>query len=216
MCAIGRERTIIVECRLTFVCRTPPLVTPALCQPSELRSPRRSIEGALTTTADTLSLASNLEAATVHPVIKGHAAWASLATPPEGVTFTREEGKLAVREFQDVIRRSDLNCPVDDLPRLTTMLAHANLVVTARDNARRLIGVARSLTDFAYCCYLSDLCVDEAWQGRGIGRALVAETKSIVGPNSMVVLLSAPKPMGYYHLIGMDTVQNGFIIRREG
>ena len=53
-------------------------------------------------------------------------------------------------------------------------------------------------------------------RGRGIDRALVAETKSIVGPNSMVLLLSAPKPMGYYPRIGMDTVQNGFIIRREG
>ena len=168
------------------------------------------------TTTDTLPLTSDLEAATLHPVIKGHAAWAALATPPHGVTFAREEGKLAVEEFQDVIRRSDLNRPADDLPRLTTMLTYANLVVTARDGARRLIGVARSLTDFAYCCYLSDLCVDEAWQGRGIGRALVAETKSIVGPNSMVLLLSAPKPMGYYPRIGMDTVQNGFIIRREG
>lgn len=115
-----------------------------------------------------------------------------------------------------MIRRSDLNRPADDVPRLTMMLVHANLVVAARDDTRHLIGVARSLTDFAYCCYLSDLCVDEAWQGRGIGRALVAETKNIVGPNSMVLLLSAPKPMGYYPRIGMDTVQNGFIIRREG
>lgn len=170
----------------------------------------------MTTTADTLSLLSDLETATVHPVIKGHAAWVALATAPHGVTFAREEGKLAVEEFQDVIRRSDLNRPADDVPRLTMMLAHANLVVAARDDTRHLIGVARSLTDFAYCCYLSDLCVDEAWQGRGIGRALVAETKSIVGPNSMVLLLSAPKPMGYYPRIGMDTVQNGFIIRREG
>lgn len=170
----------------------------------------------MTTTTDTSPIPSDLETPAVHSVIKGHAAWAALATPPNGITFTREEGKLAVEEFQDVILRSDLNRPADDLPRLTTMLAHANLVVTARDDARRLIGVARSLTDFAYCCYLSDLCVDEAWQGRGIGRALVAETKRIVGPDSMVLLLSAPKPMGYYPRIGMDTVQNGFIIRREG
>lgn len=170
----------------------------------------------MTTTADTPPRSSDLEAATVHPVIKGHAAWVALATPPHGVTFAREEGKLTVEEFQDVIRRSDLNRPADDLPRLATMLAHANLVVTARNDTRRLIGVARSLTDFAYCCYLSDLCVDEALQGRGIGRALVAETKGVGGPNSMVLLLSAPKPMSYYPRIGMDAVQNGFIIRREG
>ena len=136
--------------------------------------------------------------------------------PPDSIAFAREEGKLAVEEFRDVIRRSDLNRPVDDMPRLAAMLAHANLLVTARDGTGHLVGLARSLTDFSYCCYLSDLCVDETWQGRGVGRALVAETKSIVGPNSMVLLLSANKPMTYYPRIGMDTVQNGFIIRREG
>ena len=150
------------------------------------------------------------------PVLKGHAAWAALATPPAGVTFAREEGRLHVEEFQDVIRRSDLNRPLDDVFQLPAMLDHADLVVTARDGSGRLVGVARSLTDFAYCCYLSDLCMDDAWQGRGIGRALVAETKRIVSPHSMVLLLSAPKPMGYYPRIGMETVGNGFIIRRDG
>jgi predicted N-acetyltransferase YhbS len=81
--------------------------------------------------------------------------------------------------------------------------------------AGRLIGVARSLTDFAYCCYLSDLAVDEAWQGRGVGRALVAETKRVVGPQSMVLLVSAPKPVSYYPRIGMEPVATGFIIRRD-
>jgi len=167
-------------------------------------------------TASILNLAPGPDTATTFPVLKGHATWTAFAAPPEGVTFAREEGRLPVEEFQDVIRRSDLNRPVDDLPRLAAMLAHANLLATARDGSGRLIGVARSLTDFAYCCYLSDLCVDDAWQGRGIGRALVAETKRIVGPNSMVLLLSAAKPMTYYPRIGMDKVQNGFIIRREG
>jgi predicted N-acetyltransferase YhbS len=78
-----------------------------------------------------------------------------------------------------------------------------------------LVGVARSLTDFAYCTYLSDLCVDCAYQGRGIGRALVAETKRLVGPRSMLLLLSAAGPMTYYPHIGMEAVDNGFIMRRD-
>ena len=167
-------------------------------------------------TASTLDLATGPDTATTFPVLKGHATWTALAVPPEGVTLAREEGRLPIEEFQDVIRRSDLNRPMDDVPRLTAMLAHANLLVTARDGSGRLVGVARSLTDFSYCCYLSDLCVDDAWQGRGIGRALVAETKRIVGPDSMVLLLSAVKPMTYYPRSGMEVVQNGFIIRREG
>jgi ribosomal protein S18 acetylase RimI-like enzyme len=147
--------------------------------------------------------------------LKGHDAWVKFAKCSEEISFSREEGKLSVEEFRDVIRRTDLNRPVEDTSRLATMLKHANLIVTARDRSGRLIGVARSLTDFAYCCYLSDLCVDEAFQGRGIGRALIAETKRIVGPQSMLLLLSAPKPMTYYPRIGMEKVENGFIIRRD-
>ncbi len=144
-----------------------------------------------------------------------HEAWTRLAVPPDGIAFACEEGRLSVEEFQDVIRRSDLARPVGDVPRLAAMLAHATLLVTARDAAGGLVGLARSLTDFAFCCYLSDLCVDERLQGRGIGRALVAQTKRIVGPTCMVLLLSAPKPMTYYPRIGMERVENGFIIRRD-
>jgi ribosomal protein S18 acetylase RimI-like enzyme len=153
-------------------------------------------------------------AVTVSP-LKGHDAWVKLAKSPEGISFNREEGQLSAEEFRDVIQRTDLNRPVEDTARLSAMLEHANLVITARDASGRLIGVARSLTDFVYCCYLSDLCVDEAFQGRGIGRALIAETKRIIGPKSMLLLLSAPKPITYYPRIGMEKVENGFIIRRD-
>jgi GNAT superfamily N-acetyltransferase len=148
-------------------------------------------------------------------LLERHAAWASLAVPPAGITFAREEGMLEVEEFRDVILRSGLQRPVNDLPRMATMLANANLLVTARDAGGHLVGVARSVTDFVFCCYLSDLCVDETLQGKGIGRALIVETKRIVGPESMVLLLSAPKPLTYYPKIGMEKVEVGFIIRRD-
>ena len=147
----------------------------------------------------------------------GHEAWAALARPPSGIVLAREEGRLSAEEFIAVVRRSDLNRPVDDAARIAEMLANSNLVVTAREAEapRRLIGVARSVTDFAWCCYLSDLCVEEGWQRRGVGRALIAETKRILGPRSMLLLLSAPKPMTYYPRIGMEKVENGFTIRRD-
>ncbi len=148
-------------------------------------------------------------------MLKGHDVWARLAVAPDGINFAREEGRLPVAEFQNVIRRSDLTRNVSDESRLATMLAHANLLITARDASGQLIGVARSLTDFAFCCYLSDLYVDQAYQGRGIGRALIAETKRIVGPESMVLLLATPKSISYYPSIGMDKVANGYIIRRD-
>ncbi len=141
--------------------------------------------------------------------------FAQEAKPPEGITIAREEGRLGVQEFADVLRKSTIRRPLDDIGRLTEMLRHANLVLTARDKDGALIGVSRALTDFSYCCYLSDLAVDTAWQGRGVGKALLYDTKRIIGPQAMLLLLSAPDPMTYYPRIGMDTVSNGFIIRRD-
>ena len=150
------------------------------------------------------------------PVLVGHAAWAALAVPPPGIAFAREEGRLDPAEFTAVVRASGLVRPVDDAARMAAMVAGANLIVTARDAAGRLVGVARSFTDFAYGCYLSDLCVDPAGQGKGIGQALIAETKRIIGPGCMLLLLSAPEPMTWYPKLGMEQVANGFIIRRDG
>ena len=150
-----------------------------------------------------------------HAVVTGHAAWSGRAAPPPGIMFAREEGRLDVDAFIDVIRRSGLNRPIDDRARMATVLRNSNLVVTARTADGALVGVARSVTDFAYCCYLSDLCVDQAWQRRGIGVALIGETKRVIGDAAMLLLLSAPAAMAYYPRIGMEVVANGFTIRRD-
>lgn len=125
------------------------------------------------------------------------------------------ESALAAEEFVDVLERSGLAArrPVGEPERIQRMLRHANLIVTARD-AGRLIGVARSLADFAFCCYLSDLAVDRAWQGRGVGRALIDKTRAAAGPDSMVLLLSAPGAMTYYPHIGMPKADNAFLYPR--
>jgi ribosomal protein S18 acetylase RimI-like enzyme len=83
------------------------------------------------------------------------------------------------------------------------MLKHANLVVTARTQAGRLVGVSRCLTDFSFCCYCSDLAVDSAYQRRGIGERLIAESAKAAGEYAHFILLSAPKAVGFYEKIGM-------------
>ena len=125
------------------------------------------------------------------------------------------ERALTAAEFVDVLRRSGLaeRRPVDEPDRIAKMLEHANLLVTARDG-RKLIGVARSLSDFAYCTYLSDLAVDGDYQKQGIGKALIDKTREAVG-ESMVLLLSAPKAMSYYPHIGMPKAENAFIYPRR-
>jgi len=107
-----------------------------------------------------------------------------------------------------------LRRPVDDAVRITEMYANSNLVVSAWDY-NKLVGVARSLTDFCYCCYLSDLAVHDDYKKQGIGKELIAKTRETLGEQVTLILLSAPGAMEYYPKVGFDVITNGFIINRE-
>lgn len=109
--------------------------------------------------------------------------------------------------------KSGIRRPTHDLDRLRRMIAHANLTVTARDG-ERLVGVARALTDFAYCCCLSDLAVDCAYQHQGIGRELVSRVRAEAGDCANLLLLSAPEAMAYYPKIGLEAADNAWTIKR--
>jgi len=91
--------------------------------------------------------------------------------------------------------------PVDDRERMATMLRNANLVVTAWD-AELLVGIARSLTDFSYATYLSDLAVRVSHQRMGIGKELIRRTQRAGGPRARIVLLAAPAAVDYYSHVG--------------
>ena len=126
------------------------------------------------------------------------------------------EPNLAAEEFQQVLVASSLaeRRPATDLLRLDHMLRGANLIVTARIGGE-LVGIARSLTDFSYACYLSDLAVSQKLQGKGIGNALIQETRRQVGPEVSVILLAAPKAVAFYEKIGMPRHPAAFIYRSE-
>jgi predicted N-acetyltransferase YhbS len=127
------------------------------------------------------------------------------------------EPDLSVDAFIDVLRRSSLaeRRPVADRARIARMLAHADIILCARDADGLLIGVSRALTDYAYCCYLSDLAVDRDWQGCGIGRELIRRTHEIAGKQASLLLLSAPGAMSYYPHIGMSKSETAFVIPRQ-
>ena len=97
-----------------------------------------------------------------------------------------------------------------DRTRIEKMLANANLIVTARLNGK-LIGVARSLSDFAYSTYLSDLAVALNYQKKGIGKELIRFTKASTG-EAKLILLSAPAAVDYYPRIGMKRHNHCFLL----
>jgi predicted N-acetyltransferase YhbS len=115
------------------------------------------------------------------------------------------EPELTPDEFIDVLRRSTLaeRRPVDDLATITGMLAKADIIIASRNGLGRLVGVARAITDFHYCTYLSDLAVDQACQKQGIGRELIRRVHETAGLKTRLILLSAPAAKAYYPHIGM-------------
>ena len=125
----------------------------------------------------------------------------------------RVNAELTPEELTGVFERSGIDRPVRDRERLRKMIAHANLTVTAWDDDA-LVGVARALTDFCWCCYLSDLAVDKAYQHKGIGRELIARVRAEAGEDANFLLLSAPEAMAYYPKIGLEAVTNGWMWKR--
>jgi predicted N-acetyltransferase YhbS len=121
--------------------------------------------------------------------------------------------KITPAQFVDVLKRSTLaeRRPVDDPKRIADMLAHANLVCTAWEGDT-VVGISRSLTDFSFCCYLSDLAVDAAYQKRGIGRELVRLTRARLHPQCKIILLAAPKAEAYYPKIGFGHFQSAWVL----
>lgn len=113
----------------------------------------------------------------------------------------------------DVYRDSTLGArrPVDDRDVMAKMVAGANLVVTAWDG-ERMVGVARSLSDFAFATYLADLAVRLAYQKQGIGRELIRRTQK-EGKSATIFLFSAPAAEPYYPHIGF-TQGSGWMLTR--
>ncbi len=131
------------------------------------------------------------------------------------ISYALEPG-LSAEEFRTVLIASTLaeRRPVDDLARLDKMLRNADLIVTARDGAR-LVGISRAVTDFSYCCYLSDLAVDLAYQRQGIGKRLIEETHRAAGETTTLTLVAAPTAETYYPSIGMKQHLSCWTIPRK-
>lgn len=125
----------------------------------------------------------------------------------------REDASLEAEQLAELFRNSGIRRPTEDLGRLRLMIDNSNLIVTAWHEGR-LVGIARALTDFSWCCYLSDLAVDLDYQRRGIGRELVRLVRARTGETCSLILNSAPGAMEYYPKIGLEAIENGWMIKR--
>jgi GNAT superfamily N-acetyltransferase len=119
-------------------------------------------------------------------------------------------------QFIDLLARSTLGerRPTHDRECIQGMIANSNLIVTAW-NGDILVGIARSMTDFHYACYLSDLAVCQAHQRRGIGKRLQVLTQDQLGPRCSLILLAAPAASTYYEHIGFTHNPRCWVLERH-
>ena len=130
--------------------------------------------------------------------------------------FYRSNIKITAQQFIDVLNRSTLGerRPVADAGRIQKMLDHGNVLITAWAGDL-LVGVSRALTDFSFCCYLSDLAVDQNFQHKGIGKKLIDLTHEASGDQTMLILLAAPAARQYYPKVNMEQFEHCFIRNRK-
>jgi Predicted acetyltransferase len=133
------------------------------------------------------------------------------------MTISYEVNKpISADQFIALLEETTLGArrPLADRARIEKMLREANLIVTAWDS-ERLVGVARCLTDYAYCCYLSDLAVSEKYQKKGIGKRLIALVQKQIHPQAKIILIAAPQAYDYYGKIGFDQHPSAWTIKGD-
>jgi ribosomal protein S18 acetylase RimI-like enzyme len=121
---------------------------------------------------------------------------------------------LKPKEVSELFVSSGIRRPVKDIDRIKRMIKNANLIICAKDG-KKLVGILRAVTDFNYCCYVSDLAVDKKYQHLGIGKKLLKTAQKSLGNEVMILLLSAPEADSFYLHIGMENIQNAWRIARK-
>lgn len=119
-----------------------------------------------------------------------------------GIDFKVNE-PVSTDQFIGLLESSTLGerRPIQDRACMEGMVSNSNLIVSAWDGSA-LVGIARSLTDFHYACYLSDLAVHKNYQKSGIGKQLQSLTQEQLGARCKLILISAPAANSYYGQIG--------------
>lgn len=118
------------------------------------------------------------------------------------------EERISAEEYIDFLKRTDLGSqyPKERFgERIAKLVATVSVSLTARNENGILIGVLFGLTDFAYWLYVTDLGVDRAYTGQGIGRQLMAAAHNMAGGEKdiAVYLIANENAIGFYEKLGM-------------
>ena len=119
-----------------------------------------------------------------------------------------KEERLSADEYIDFLKRSDLGSqyPRERFrDRISKLVANVSISLVARDG-ELIVGVLFGLTDFAYWLYVTDLGVDRAYTGRGVGTRLMRAAHELAGGEKdvAVYLIANEDAVPFYEKLGME------------
>lgn len=126
------------------------------------------------------------------------------------------ERPISADQFLHLLETSSLGQrrPIEDKTCIAGMINNSNLIVGAWDGDD-LVGIARSVTDFHYACYLSDLAVASSHQRLGIGKKLMRVTQQQLGPRCKLILIAAPLANEYYAQFGFSHNERCWVLEPD-
>lgn len=118
------------------------------------------------------------------------------------------EERISVEEYIDFLKRTDLGSqyPKERFEgRIAKLVKNVSISLVARNEIGDVVGVLFGLTDFAYWLYVTDLGVDRAYTGQGIGKKLMKTAHEIAGDEKdiAVYLIANENAVGFYEKLGM-------------
>ena len=118
------------------------------------------------------------------------------------------EERISAEEYIDFLKRTDLGSqyPKERFEtRIAKLVNTVSISLVARNENGTVAGVLFGLTDFAYWLYVTDLGVDRAYTGQGIGRQLMKIAHEIAGGEKdiAVYLIANENAVGFYEKLGM-------------
>ncbi len=123
---------------------------------------------------------------------------------------------ITSEQFVGLLEKSRLaeRRPIHNSECMKGVVKNSNLVVSAW-HGDELIGIARSVTDFHYACYLSDLAVDQKYQKSGVGKRLLVLTQEQLKEECKLILVAAPDANSYYEHLGFENNPRCWVLGRE-
>lgn len=118
------------------------------------------------------------------------------------------EERLSAEEYIDFLKRTDLGSqyPKERFKdRIAKLVSTASISLVARNKDGVVVGVLFGLTDFAYWLYITDLGVDRAYTGQGIGKQLMKTAHEAAGGEKdiAVYLIANENAIPFYEKLGM-------------